>query len=390
MLNFTFQNATKIIFGKGTENDVGEEAKKYSNKCLLVTYDNGIVEGMGLFDRALNSLKKAGVETFVLKGVVANAKLDLVYKGIQMCRENNIGFLLAMGGGSVIDTCKSIGVGVNYKGDIWDFYAEKVFPTESLPVGVILTIPAAGSETSEAAVITRIDTHEKRAIHGDVIRPKFAIMNPELLYTLPKYQIAAGVTDILAHDMERYFCNVPHIDLSDRLCEGIFKAVKLNGEVVVKDPTNYDSWSEVMWGGTLAHNDITTCGRVQDLGSHEIAHQLSALYDATHGATLSVIFPAWMKYNYKTNIPRFAQFATNMMNVDYLYRDPEATVLEGIQKLEDFYTSIGMPTRLSGLGITDDRFEEMALQATLNEKIKLGNFVKLGKEDIINIYKLAV
>ena len=390
MLNFIFQNATKIIFGRGTENQVGKEVKDYSNKILFVSYGKGVIEKLGLYDRAITSLKTSGIEVIELRGVVANGKLDLVYEGIRLCKENNINFILAVGGGSVIDTAKSIAVGVPYQGDVWDFFAEKAIPEKVLPIGTILTIPASGSETSNAAVITRVDGSLKRAFKSELIRPKFSILNPELLYTLPPYQIACGVTDIMAHDMERYFSSVTHVDLTDRLCEAVFKSVMLHAPLVLKNPKNYDAWAEIMWGGTIAHNDLLTTGRVQDLASHDIEHELSGIYYVAHGAGLAVIFPAWMKYVYKNDIERFAQFAVRMMNVDYFFKDPELTVLEGIKKLEDFYVSIGMPIRLKGLGITDDRFKEMALKATYNGTRTLGNFVKLGHKDIYNIFKLAV
>lgn len=391
MLNFVFQNATKLIFGKKTEYQIGAEAKKYADKVLLVTYEKGTpVDTTGLYGKVVDSLKQNGVEVFELRKVVANAKLSPVYEGIKICRENDIKFLVAIGGGSAIDTAKSIAVGVFYQGDVWDFFLGKTEVKEALPIGVILTIPAAGSETSNAAVITKEEGRFKKAFKSELIRPQFAILNPELLFSLPPYQIACGCTDIMAHDMERYFCNEKHVDLSDRLCEAVFKSVMNNAPLVLKDPHNYDAWAEVMWGGTMAHNDILSNGRVQDLASHDIEHELSGMYNVAHGAGLAVVFPAYMKYVYKHDIARFTRFAVNMMGVDYNFNDPEETILEGIYRLERFYERLGMPTRLSGLGIIDDRFEEMAMKATYNDTITLGQFKPLNAQDIVNVLRLAV
>ncbi|RUA06144.1 MAG: NADH-dependent alcohol dehydrogenase [Fusobacteria bacterium] len=386
MLNFNFQNKTEIIFGKGVENLVGEKVSQYGTKVLL-HYGGSSFKKYGLYDKVVKNLKDKGIEIFELGGVLPNPRLSLVREGISICRENNIDFILAVGGGSAIDSAKAIGAGVKYSGDVWDFFEGKASVVETLPVGVILTIPAAGSESSSGSVITNEDGWYKRSFGGNIVRPKFAIMNPEITYTLPRYQTAAGAVDIMAHVLERYFTNEKHVELTDRLCEAVLKTVISNTPKALDFPEDYNARAEIMISSTVAHNGWIDMGRSTDWASHKIEHELSGIYDITHGAGLAIIFPAWMKYNYKANMDRFVQFATRVWNVEMNYYDPEATVLEGIKKFEEFLTSIDMPTRLSQANIDSERFEEMAAKATENGKI--GNFVKLTKEDVVNIYKLA-
>ena len=388
MDNFTFQNTTKIIFGKGAENQVGQEASKYSKKILL-HYGGGTIKKTGLYDKVITSLKDAGVDFIELGGVKPNPRLSLVREGIKICRENNIGFILAIGGGSVIDSSKAISIGSMYSGDVWDFYLGKSEIAAALPIGTILTIPAAGSESSTGSVITNEDGFYKRAVNSELIYPKFSILNPELAFTLPKYQVASGSADIMAHLMERYFTNSEHVELMDRLIEATLKTVINNVTLVLDKPDNYDAWAEIMWSGTVAHNNLLNTGRVGDWGSHDIEHELSGIYDVAHGAGLAVIFPAWMKYVYKHDINRFAQFAVRVWNVENSFWSPEKTAIEGIKKLENFFKSLGLPTNLKELGIIDDRLEEMASKATNSDLSTVGNFVKLGKNDVYSILKLA-
>jgi len=388
MDNFTFQNTTKIIFGKGAENQVGEEVIKYSKKILL-HYGGGSIKKTGLYDKVVASLTKAGVSYIELGGVKPNPKLSLVQEGIKICRDNNIGFILAVGGGSVIDSSKAISIGALYNGDVWDFYLGKSEITKALPIGTILTIPAAGSESSTGSVITNEDGFYKRAVNSDIIYPKFSILNPELAFTLPKYQVASGSADIMAHLMERYFTNSRSVELMDRLIESTLKTVINNVTQVLDQADNYDAWAEIMWSGTIAHNNLLNTGRVGDWGSHDIEHELSGIYDVAHGAGLAVIFPAWMKYVYKHDINRFAEFAVRVWNVENSFWSPEKTALEGIKKLEDFFKLLGLPTNLEELGIVDDRLEEMASKATNSDLSTVGNFVKLGKDDVYSILKLA-
>lgn len=388
MDNFTFQNPTKIIFGKDAENKVGKEVKKYSKKILL-HYGGGTIKTTGLYDRVVASLEKAGISYIELSGVKPNPRLSLVQEGIKLCRDNEIDFILAIGGGSVIDSSKAISIGVPYSGDVWDFYTQKARIKEALPIGTILTIPAAGSESSTGSVITNEDGFYKRAINSNLVYPKFSILNPELAFTLPKYQVACGSADIMAHLMERYFTNSENVELTDRLIEAAMKTVINNVTTVLDQADNYDAWAEIMWSGTIAHNNLLNTGRVGDWGSHGIEHELSGIYDVAHGAGLAVIFPAWMQYVYNHDINRFAQFAVRVWNVENSFWSPEQTAIEGIRRVENFFKSLDLPTSLKELGITDDRLEEMASKATESDTSTVGNFIKLNKKDVYNILRLS-
>ena len=388
MENFVFSNPTKIIFGHDTELKVGKETASYSRKILL-HYGSGSIKASGLYNRVVSSLKEHFVEIVELPGVKANPVLALVNEGIQICRENNIGFILAVGGGSVIDSAKAIAAGVPYEGDVWDFFSGKANVSKALPLGTILTIPAAGSEASTGSVITREDGMLKRAFNSIHVYPRFSILNPELAYTLPKYQVACGAVDIMAHLLERYFTNSHPVELTDRLIEGALKTIINNASIVLEQPTNYDAWAEFMWTGTVAHNNLLNTGRESDWGSHEIEHEISALYDLAHGAGLAMIFPAWMRYVYKHDLNRFVQFAVRVWNVENDYFDPEKTALEGIKRLDAFWQSLGLHTRISAAGIDNSRFEEMAAKCTNSGQKTVSNFVKLNQQDVLNIYKLA-
>lgn len=388
MQNFTFKSPTKIIFGKDTENLLGKEVKQYSSKVLLC-YGGGSIKKTGLYDKVINSLKDSNVDYVELSGIRPNPRLSLVYQGIKLCHENNINFILGVGGGSVIDTAKAIAVGVPYDGDVWDFYIGKEKVTKALPIGDILTIPATGTEASNSSVITKEEGLYKKGINSDLIRPVFSILNPELTYTLPAYQTACGACDMMAHIMERYFTNEPNVDLTDRLSEAALKTIINNTPLVLKDPENYNARAEIMWAGTLAHNGLMGTGRVEDWASHKIEHELSAIYDIAHGAGLSIVFPAWMKYVYKHNIKRFVQFAVRVWDVNLSFDNEEAIALEGIRRITEFFKSIGLPVTLTDAGIPQDRIEEMADKCTSSDTKTWGNFVTLHKQDIINIYKLA-
>lgn len=388
MENFTFLSPTKIIFGRGVESRVGEETKAYSNKVLL-HYGGGTIKRIGLYDRVVKSLKDAGVDFIELGGVQPNPRLSLVKQGIELCRKHNIDFILAVGGGSAIDSAKAIAVGVPYEGDVWDFYSGKAVPQKALPVGVVLTIPAAGSEASKSSVITNEDGWYKRGLNVEIIRPKFAIMNPEITFTLPPYQTACGAADIMAHVMERYFTHQKDVDFTDRLCEATLKTMIRNVPIVLEEPENYEARAEIMWASTIAHNDLLSTGRIGDWASHAIEHELSGIYDVPHGAGLAVVFPAWMKYVYKENVDRFVQFATRVWDVEMDFANPERTALEGIYRLTQFFKRIGLPVTLEELGIPDDRLEEMADKCTNKGTNQIGNFKKLGREDVLNILKIA-
>lgn len=386
MENFTFRNATKIIFGKDAENYVGSETARYGSKVLL-HYGGESIKKYGLYDQVLKSLKDANLEIIELGGVHPNPRLGLVKRGIDICRKDKVDFILAVGGGSAIDSAKAIAAGVPYNGDVWDFYTRKAVPEKIIPLGVVLTIPAAGSETSGASVITKEEGSYKRAFESEMLRPKFAILNPEISYTLPPYQTACGVSDIMAHVMERYFTRVQNVDLTDRLCEATLETVIGNTPLVLKKPNSYQARAEIMWAGTIAHNDLLGTGRIGDWASHGIEHELSGIYDIAHGAGLSIIFPAWMKYVYKQDVERFAQFAVRVWNVEPDFNDIEKVALAGIKRLEDFYKRIGLPITLKEANVPYDRLEEMAKKCT--ERGPVGNFVKLNKDDVLEILMLA-
>lgn len=389
MQNFIFHNDTKIVFGKGTEDSVGAEVKKYSKKVLL-HYGGGSIKRSGLYDRVVASLKSEGIDFLELGGVKPNPRLSLANEGIELCRKNSIDFILAVGGGSVIDSAKAIAVGVHYKGDVWDLFLKKDRATRALPVGVILTIPAAGSESSGASVVTNDETQVKTDIGYSFLRPRFAILNPEQCFTLPAYQVACGTADIMAHIMERYFTNTVNVDFSDRLCEATMLTMIKNAPLALANSNDYDAFAEVMWSGTVAHNDILGRGREEDWSSHCIEHELSAKYDIAHGAGLAIVFPAWMKYVYKHDVKRFVQYAVRVWGVEPDSQDPEKTALLGIAKLEEFFKGMGLPIRLSEAGIGEEHLEEMAAKAAaIWGGTTIGNFVKLDKNDVLNIYKLA-
>lgn len=387
MENFKWYNPTKIIFGKGGHYQTGQITAEYTKKVLLV-YGGKSIKATGTYDVVVNSLKEAGVEYEELGGVKPNPRLSLVREGIRICREKDISFLLAVGGGSVIDTSKAIAAGVCYDGDVWDFYGTSKTPEKMLPVGVVLTIPAAGSESSDGSVITREDTQEKRSCCCDLMYPKFAILNPELCYTLPDSQIRAGGADILAHIMERYFVPNENTDLSDRLCEGAMQALINNLPKVLENKMDYDAWAEVMWTGNVAHNGLLGKGRLDDWASHGIEHELSAIYDIAHGAGLAIVFPAWMRYVYKEHPKRFVQFAANVWGIDTGSMDEEAACLAGIDACENFFRSIGLSTRLSEVGIGDENIPLMGQKACVDGT--LGSFKKLGSDDVAAILRSAL
>jgi alcohol dehydrogenase len=388
MDNFIFKNPTKILFGEGMESLVGEEATKYSKRVLL-HYGQGSIKRNGLFDRVVSSLRSAGVEYFELGGVQPNPRLGLANQGINICRENNIDFVLAVGGGSTIDSAKTIAMGVPYNGDVWDFYSEKASPKTALPVATVLTIPASGSESSDSTVITNEDGWLKRGLSTSLVYPVFSILNPKLIYTLPSFQLACGASDILAHMMERYFTNTPNVELIDRIIESAMKTVIHNAPKILENPEDYNALAELMWAGTLAHNNMMSTGRTGDWASHYIEHELSAIYDIAHGAGLATVFPSWMKYVMHHDICRFVQFAERVWNVDINHWNLEGSALEGIERQVSFYRSLGLPVNLKELGIGVDRLEEMASKATRGDTCTLGEYVKLKKVDVLAIYNLS-
>lgn len=389
MVDFNFFNGTEIIFGKGRENEIGAYAAKYGKKVLL-HYGGGSIKKTGLYDKVITSLHDKGLEIIELGGVRPNPRLGLVREGIEICRKEKVEIILAVGGGSVLDSAKAIAVGALYDGDVWDFYIGKAEPQESLPVGTILTLSATGSESNMGSVITNEDGWYKRtSAEPYCMCPRFSILNPELLYTVPRNHAAYGIADILTHLMEQFFTNVTHTELMDRVIAGMMKTIINNAHAVLDNPEDYDAWSQIMWCGAAGHNTLVGSGRIGDWASHNIEHELSGIYDVSHGAGLAALFPAWMKYVYKYNPDRFVQFAVDVWNIDNDYFDKEKTVLKGIKSLEDFFKSMGLAVTLSGLGIGSDRFEEMAAKATGNDTYTVGNVAELKKEDVYNIFKLA-
>ncbi len=388
MRNFNYKNGTEIIFGKNTEVSVGREIKKYTNKILL-HYGGGSIKSNGLYERVITSLENENIEVFELSGVKPNPRVSLVREGIDICRRNNIDFILAVGGGSVIDSSKAIAAGVNYKGDVWDLFIDKPINHPCLKIATILTIPAAGSETSSSCVITNEDGYYKRSAGHPDLRPIFSILNPELTFTLPKYQTSCGIADMIAHILERYFTNEKNVDLTDRLCEATLKAIMENALRLNLDSNDYNARAEIMLSGMVAHNDSLNMGRIGDWASHDIEHELSGIYDIAHGAGLSIIFPAWMKYVYKHDLNRFAQFANRVFNIDINLNNLEETALKGIESLENFFTNINLPTRLSHVNIGDDRIEEMSLKLVAHCD-HVGNFIEIRQKEALEIFKLAL
>jgi len=389
MKDFSFYNPVRIIFGKDSEENVGKETKKYGKKVLL-HYGGGSIKKTGLYDKVISSLRKESIEVIELGGIKPNPRLSMVREGIDLCRKEKIEFILAVGGGSAIDSAKTIAAGALYDGDVWDFFTGgKAGIKEAIPLGVVLTIPAAGSEVSPDMVITNEDGwYRKAGIGSEHLFSKFSILNPEITFTLSVKQTVIGVADILAHIYERYFTQEKNIELTDRLAEATMKTVINNTRLILRDLQDYNARAEIMWSGSIAHNNLLATGKTTDWASHMIEHELSAIYDIPHGEGLAIIFPAWMKYVYKSNIKRFAQFALRVWNVDIDLTDLERTALEGIARMEAYYREIGLPVRLKEISIDDARFEEMASKCA--EGGPIGQFRKLNKDDIMEIYKLAL
>ncbi|MEA5003326.1 MAG: iron-containing alcohol dehydrogenase [Christensenella sp.] len=389
MDNDVYFNPTKVFFGKDTELLVGEEVAKRSQKVLL-HYGSGSAERSGLLDRIRKSLKDAGVAVFELGGVQPNPRLELVYEGINICRHNGIGFVLAVGGGSVIDSAKAIACGTPNSDDVWDYFVGKKKANGILPLATVLTIPGAGSQSSNGMVITKEETMEKMAYEDERSRPVFSVLNPELTYTVPPYHTAAGIVDAFAHIMERYFTNTADVDVTDRMCEGVMKSLLRYGRTAVTDAQNYRARAETMWACKMAHDGTLGLGREEDWASHMIEHELSAKFDVSHGAGLSVIFPAWMKYVSSNKPERFVQFAMRVFDVEYSFDNQDWTIKEGIKRMMTFFKSLNMPTSLRDLGINDkDALGEMAKRCVEHCGGTVGNFVQLNEADVRNILEIA-
>lgn len=392
MIDFNYYAPTQVVFGRQAEERVGELVKHYGGHRVLLHFGGHSAIKSGLLDKVCRLLQDSGIAFTKLGGVVPNPRLSKVYEGIELCRKEQIDFILAVGGGSVIDSAKAIAYGVPYDGDVWDFYIRKAEPATCLPVASVLTIPAAGSEMSESSVITNEDGDVKLGYSNDLSRPKFAIMNPERTFTLPAYQTAAGVTDILMHMMERYFSHDGDMTLTDNLTESIMRTMMDSVFAVLKDPTDYRNRAQIMWGGSLAHNGLTGCGRRDDWATHQLEHELSAMFDVTHGAGLAAVWPSWARYVMKEDVSRFVRYAVNVMGVANDFTDPEGTARKGIEAMERFYRAIGMPINiheLIGREVTDGEIKEMMRKCSRDFTVKHGAFKVLDATDMEAIYRMA-
>ena len=388
MNNFTFFSPTYFVFGKDEENNAGKYVKRFGGSKVLLHYGGGSGVRSGLLERVRKSLQEQGIASVELGGVKPNPRSGLVYEGIELCRKENVDFVLAVGGGSTIDSAKAIAAGTVYEGDFWDFYMGKPV-TKALPVGTILTIAAAGSEGSPDSVITKEEGMLKRGASGEAYRPVFSILNPALTQTLPAYQTACGITDIMAHLFERYFTNTRDVEVTDRVIEGLLMTMIHEAPKVIADPNDYQARANIMWAGMIAHNNCCGVGRDQDWASHALEHELSALYDCAHGAGLAVVFPAWMEYTMHHDVMRFAQVASRVWGCPMDFQNPEVTAKAGILAFRNFLKSIGMPQSITEFGGKEEDVSYLAHTAAYGNGNggRLGSFVSLSEEDMANIYQ---
>ena len=392
MKDFNFYAPTRVVFGREAEEKLPQLIQQYGGGRVLVHYGGGSAKRSGLLDKVFGMLTEAGIQFVELGGVVPNPLLSKVREGIDLCRKEHVNFILAVGGGSVIDSAKAIGYGVGYPGDVWDFWDGKAVPQTCLPIGVMLTIPAAGSEMSSSCVITNDEGMLKRGVNSDLCRCKFAIMNPERTYTLPPYQTAAGATDIMMHTMERYFSKYEDALLTDAIAEALLRTVKDAVPEVLKNPEDYRHRAAIMWASSLSHNDLTECGTEKDFACHKLEHELSGLFGVTHGAGLAAIWGSWARYVMDKHLNRFVQFAVNVMGVTNDFTDPRATALKGIEAIECFFRAIGMPVsipELIGREATDEEIDEMVRKCSRDGKMKIGAMEVLIPVDMLKIYRMA-
>ena len=392
MNDFTYFAPTKVVFGKGTEGQVGKLCKEQGATKVLVHFGGGSAKRSGLLDRVCAALEEEGLPYVTLGGVVPNPRLSLVYEGIELCRREGVDFLLAVGGGSVIDSCKAIGYGLANDFDVWELFDKKRAAAGCAPVGAVLTIAAAGSEMSDSTVITKDEGELKRGYNSNYCRCKFAVLNPELTYTLPEYQTACGVTDIMMHIMERYFVNVETMTVTDTMAEAVIRDVLRYGKAALEDPRDYRARAEIMWAGSLAHNGLLCAGGPNgDWASHQIEMELSGMFGVAHGAGLAAIWGSWARYVMDQKPERFAQFAHRIFDLPQT-GDPKSDGLRGIEAMEDYFRSIRMPVNLRELGVgelTEEQIDELAEKCTYFGRRTIGQFKVLGKEDIKAIYRMA-
>lgn len=391
MQNFEYYVPTRVVFGKDTERETGRLIKELGCKKVLVHFGGGSVKASGLLDRVYQSLNAAGLGHVSLGGVVPNPRLSLVYEGLELCRKENVDFLLAVGGGSVVDSAKAIGYGLEYDGDVWDFYTGKLAPKACAPVGAVITIAAAGSEMSDSSVITNENGNLKRSFGSDYCRPKFAVMNPELTYSVSPYQTACGCVDIIAHVMERYFTNDTDTQLRDQMSEGLMRTVMHYAQILMTQPDDYNARAQVMWASSLAHNSLLGPRAVGDWSCHQLEHELSGMFDVAHGTGIAAVWGSWARYVYRDNPARFAQFGVNVLGVMQDFAQPEKTALAATDAMEAWFRSIGMPTNLKELGVTvsADQIRHLALSCSFDNRRTLGTFKKLARPDMEAIYTAA-
>ena len=391
MENFQYYTPTKIIFGRGAEEQTGQLAVEQGCKKVLVHYGGGSVVRSGLLERIYRSLDAVGISYVSLGGVVPNPRLSLVYEGIRLARKEQVDFILAVGGGSVIDSAKAIGYGVANEGDVWDFYEKRRTAKACLPIGVVLTIAAAGSEMSDSSVITKEEGWLKRGYSSNYARARFAVMNPELTMTLPKYQTASGCVDIMMHTMERYFNHSENMEMTDGISEHLLRTVMKNAKILMNEPDNYQARAEVMWAGSLSHNGLTGCGTGGgDWASHQLEHELGGMFDVAHGAGLAAVWGSWARYVMDAAPERFAKFAVNVMGVE-LEAEKLKTAQKGIEAMEDFYRALDMPVCIGDMGIelAEEQMRELAEKCSHFGKRTIGCIKKLDQEDMYQIYKEA-
>ena len=392
MKDFNFYAPTRVVFGREAEEKLPQLIQQYGGGKVLVHFGGGSARKSGLLDKVEKMLTEAGISFVELGGVVPNPLLSKVKEGIALCQKEQVDFILAVGGGSVIDSAKAIGYGVGYSGDVWDFWDGKAVPQSCLPIGVILTIPAAGSEMSSSCVITNDEGMLKRGVNSDLCRCKFAIMNPERTYTLPPYQTAAGATDIMMHTMERYFSKYEDALLTDAIAEALLRTVMEATPEVLKNPEDYRHRAAIMWASSLSHNDLTECGTEKDFACHKLEHELSGLFGVTHGAGLAAIWGSWARYVMDKHLNRFAKFAVNVMGVTNDFTDAKATALKGVEAIERFFHAIGMPTsipELIGRQATDEEIETLVEKCSRGGKMNIGAMEVLTPKDMTAVYRLA-
>lgn len=389
MENFSFYSPTEFVFGRETENECGKYVRKYGGTKVLIHYGSGSAVKSGLLDRVKASLDAESIPYVELGGVQPNPRDTKIYEGIELCRREGVDFILSVGGGSCIDSSKGIALGVPYDGDFWDFYGTGKPVEKALPIGTVLTIAAAGSEGSGASVVTKEEGMLKRDVGSDLLRPRFSILNPELTCTLPAYQTACGATDIMAHVFERYFTNTAEVEITDRLCEAVLITMVKEVPRVIADPMNYEARANIMWAGTVAHNDIVGVGRSQDWNSHKIEHELSGLYDCAHGAGLAVVMPAWMEFVMNHNVMRFAQAAVRIWGCEMNFENPQETAMRGIICFRRFLHDIGMPINFDELSAKAEDIPVLVEKLGLGDR-KTGGFVSLSSEDVAEIFNIAV